>query len=319
MLNIPKFAEFVILSLLFCSILSACGNVSSRPANDASKTIPSSVFSSPETSGSIKSRDIRESSGLAFSRCQENVLWTHNDSDDGPFIFALDPQGNDLGTWKVTGSENVDWEDIAAFKDTDGSCYLLIADTGNNYRKRDVLKVYRVREPVVEASNTRRSRRNASTTSPAESFSFSYEDISQDVETIMVYPFTGDIYIVSKNLTSAAGVYKLPPFSVGQHVTAVRVGQISVPAVPNGLLTGGDISPDGKRVAVCDYFGAYEISLPEGAEKFDDIWSERAIGFDIGRRAQGEAITYTNDSNTLYATSEKRGSPIFRVTRILNR
>ncbi|MBX3242926.1 MAG: hypothetical protein KF685_00475 [Acidobacteria bacterium] len=274
-----------------------------------------SKFREPEITGSIGSREIRESSGVAASRCQENVLWTHNDSDDGPFIFALDPQGRNLGTWKVANSENVDWEDIVAFKDADGRCYLLIADTGNNYRKRNVLKIYRVEEPSVTNKSLETRRRNSLVTEPAENFSFSFEDGAHDAETILVHPASGNIYLVTKNITSAAGVYKLEPFHTTPDQTAIKVGNISVPAVPNGLITGGDISPDGRRVTVCDYFGAYELTLPENASDFDKIWETRAIRFDIGKRAQGEAITYADDGNTLYATSEKRNSPIYRVFR----
>ena len=43
------------------------------------------------------------------------------------------------------------------------------------------------------------------------------------------------------------------------------VAEIAVPAVPNGLITGGDISPDGRRVALCDYVMGYELTLPDGA------------------------------------------------------
>ena len=314
MLNIPKFGRFVIFSLFLCALVSSCSSVSSRPA-DTPYDMDVSKFREPEITGSIGSREIRESSGVAASRCQENVLWTHNDSDDGPFIFALDPQGRNLGTWKVANSENVDWEDIAAFKDTDGRCYLLIADTGNNYRKRNVLKIYRVEEPSVTNKSLETRRRNSLLTEPAENFSFSFEDGAHDAETILVHPASGNIYLVTKNITSAAGVYKLEPFHTTPDQTAIKVGNISVPAVPNGLITGGDISPDGRRVAVCDYFGAYELTLPENASDFDNIWEARAIKFDIGRRAQGEAITYADGGNTLYATSEKRNSPIYRVFR----
>ena len=36
------------------------------------------------------SRDIPESSGLALSRRTPGLLWTHNDSGNEPFIFAVD-------------------------------------------------------------------------------------------------------------------------------------------------------------------------------------------------------------------------------------
>ena len=41
------------------------------------------------------------------------------------------------------------------------------------------------------------------------------------------------------------------------------LGELSVPTVFGGMITGGDISPDGLRVALCDYVQGYEIALPD--------------------------------------------------------
>ena len=38
----------------------------------------------------IKDPRITESSGLAASRLHPGVYWTHNDSDDGPYVYAVD-------------------------------------------------------------------------------------------------------------------------------------------------------------------------------------------------------------------------------------
>ncbi len=85
--------------------------------------------------------------------------------------------------------------------------------------------------------------------------------------------------------------------------------------MPNGFLTGGDISPDGKRVIVCDYFSAYEIVLPESAKNFDDIWKEKPSVIQLGEREQGEAVSYSADGKSILATSEKKNSPIIEVKR----
>jgi len=79
------------------------------------------------------------------------------------------------------------------------------------------------------------------------------------------------------------------------------------------VITGGNISPDGRRVALCDYFQGYEMALPAGAANFDVIWNQRMTGFDLGKRKQGESITYRLDGKALLATSEGKQSPLIQV------
>src|SRR5688572_4859000 len=59
-----------------------------------------SGYSAPMIVGKLEAPDIKESSGLTASECQD-VLWTHNDAGNGPLIFAMDLQGKHLGAWQV--------------------------------------------------------------------------------------------------------------------------------------------------------------------------------------------------------------------------
>ena len=138
----------------------------------------------------------------------------------------------------------------------------------------------------------------------------------RDAETLMIHPETNEIYIISKRISDSAGVYKLSGnYSQEKTNKLEKITDFTVPAIPNGFLTGGDISPDGKRVVVCDYFNAYEIILPEKAEKFDEIWKQKPLIVKLGERAQGEAIGYSADGKAVFATSENKNSPIIRVRR----
>jgi hypothetical protein len=117
-------------------------------------------------------------------------------------------------------------------------------------------------------------------------------------------------------LSSASGVYKMPKnYDLNKVNRIEKIADFSVPAFPNGFLTGGDISPDGKRVVICDYFNAYEIVLPENAKNFDEIWREKPLIVELGERAQGEAVGYSADGKSIFATSEKRNSPVIEVKR----
>ncbi len=317
--TITKKIIFVIYALVLITSFTACYSVASQREKQIANTKTEEVskeYQKPQVVGKIESSEITESSGIVASRCNENIFWTHNDSGDAAFIFALNKQGEKFGTWKVTGAKNDDWEDIATIKNEKGECFLYIGDIGNNERLKSEFIVYRVREPKVSVIDKNSSRKNPSQTETAQAIKFDYPDMRQDAETLLVHPQTGDVYVLSKSLSSASGVYKLPKnYDLNKTNRLEKIADLTVPAFPNGLLTGGEISPDGKRVIVCDYFAAYELVLPEKAKSFDEIWRGKPLIVELGERAQGEAVGYSADGKSIFATSEKRNSPIIEVKR----
>lgn len=310
--TIAKFYVFVISFAAAATFFSACSDISS----DGHKIEPQTNFDPPKIVGEMKSDDIIESSGIVASRCQSDVIWTHNDSDEGPYIFAFKPTGENLGTWKIPGSENIDWEDIAAFKDKSGRCFLYIGDIGNNESQFSEHAIYRVVEPIVKEADSRSNRKNSINTEAAEVVRYRYPDTKQNAETLVVQPMTGSIYVLTKRLVGPSGVYRIKPdFGKSETQKAQIIAEISLPAIPNGLLTGGDISPDGKRVILCDYSQGYEFTLPDGAANFDEIWLQKPKIVDLGERNQGESVCYSVDGSSIFATSEGQRSPVIEVKR----
>lgn len=312
--NITKFAAFVIftsvgVSQLGCGLSSSGGSANAIPESEQAK------FEKPTVVGNLKSDEITESSGLAASKCQTDVIWTHNDSGDGPYIFAISEKGKDLGTWKVSGATNKDWEDISERREPDGKCYLYIGEIGNNELEREELAVYKVLEPTVNDQTKNSTRNEPLETEPAFVLRFKYPDSRQNAETLLVHPLTGEIYVLSKSQKVPSTVFKLQPEFNGPVQTASIIAKITVPAVPNGLITGGDISGDGKHVVICDYFAGYELTLPSHAAGFDEIWNQKPLRFDLGRREVGETVAYSTDGDQVFATSEDRNAPIYRVNR----
>ncbi len=294
---IPCFAAVLFGSA--CAYAPVAGGTAPDPPSG-------SDFTPSEVVGKIESKRIKESSGLAVSRCQDDVLWTHNDSGDGPYIFAFNSKGKDLGTWKVANAENRDWEDMSIWKDSLGTCFLYLGDIGNsNDGSRAEHTIYRIPEPVVSG------KPSGQAAEPGTAIVFSYPDTRRNAETLMVHPETGDIYIVTKESKGPAAIYRI---GAGSN-KAEKIGELSVPAGPPGILTGGDISPDGKRLVISDYFAAYEFALADGGEDFGSIWKAVPTVIELGARKQGEAISYAPDGMAIFATSEKVGSPVIRVTR----
>lgn len=310
--TITKFFAFVIFFVLIAGIFLGCSSNETRRPESAG----SPHYYPPKKVGNLVDSEIEEASGLAASRCSPGVLWTHNDSGDGAFIYGISTTGAPVGTWKVPGATNVDWEDIAEFKDRSGKCFLYIGEIGDNRERMTEHAIYRVPEPTVSADAAGTRRKNALTTEPADVLRFTYPDGAHNAETLMVDPRAGSIYVVTKNRRGPASVYRLrPEFNSGSTLQAEKITDFSIPAIFKGLITGGDISPDGRRMMICDYVSGYEYSLPEGSDRFDDVWGQKPETVDLGDRPVGEAVCYSPDGNSLFATSEGVGAAIYESVR----
>ena len=273
-------------------------------------------YGAPVQLGLIQDTAVKESSGLVASRANPDLFWTHNDSGDGPFVYALDRQGKSRGVWRVSGAEAHDWEDIAAGPGPlKNRSYLYIGDIGDNSSNRSEIQIYRVPEPMITPGASRSNKSNPQTIGPAEVFHLRYPDRKHDAETLLVHPRSGDVYLITKELLGRATVYKVKaPLEAQRANDLVKVGELNVPSLLGGFVTGGDISPDGRRVAICDYSSGYELILA-GDKPFDDIWNQQMNVLTLGRRRQGEAIAYRLDGKGLLTTSEGTHSPLIEIVR----
>src|SRR6267142_6134039 len=105
--------KFILVAFLL-SLLVACQTVSRdakarRRAPDGTADQKSSIqtnenYGPPSRVGFLENRAIDESSGIVASRTSPGMYWTHNDSGDGPFIYAFDDRGHSRGVWRVTGA-----------------------------------------------------------------------------------------------------------------------------------------------------------------------------------------------------------------------
>lgn len=307
--TIAKFCVFVILA----AAASACAHLDANEREDTKFDQNASPYDTPKVVGHLASKKIAEASGLAASKCNPDVLWTHNDSGDAAFIYAMSTTGADLGAWKVTGAENQDWEDIAAVRSASGECKIYIGDIGNNGKEKGRGTIYRVTEPPVDAAAVR-DKNTPLATEQAEILQFSL-DAKGDAETLLVSPSASDLYVLTKRKDGPAAVYKIPANFGGALIQGSKIAEISMPAIITGLLTGGDVSPDGLRVVLCDYVAGYELTLPGDDKNFDDIFRQKPVRFDVGKRQMGEAIAYSADGASVYSTSEGVGAPLFQMMR----
>ena len=298
----PRIANgLVCLALALVAVASAA--CSPGPTRATETTAKPRKYDEPRLAGTIEDPEVTESSGLAASRTRPGYLWTHNDSGDRPFVYCLTGKGRSCGTWELAGAEAFDWEDMAVGPGPDsGVSYLYLGDIGDNVGQRDSVVVYRAEEPTPGT--------DAPGSISATPLEMRYPYGPQDAEALLVHPTTGDIYIVTKTSSGLSGVYRAPaPHAASTKLR--RVARIDVPGVFGGV-TGGDISPQGDRLALSTYTGAIELTLETGAD-FDSIWEAEGRELDVGARAQGEAVAYSSDGTSLFTTSEGVDPPLFVI------
>ncbi len=250
-----------------------------------------------QTRYSIQNKSIKESSGLACSTRDEHLLWTHNDSGHMPIIYALSDTGKDLGTWFLDGLESIDWEDMDAFE-YQGRHYLLVADSGDNYRLLWEHRINIIEEPVP---GTERESRSALT--PAWSVRYQFEDnLSYDVEAVAVDTLRNKIVLLSKrHKPTLIFELALKPASPEQLQTAIKTGELPQIVHPSAL----DFSSDGQLMSINTYRRIHRFSRVRDESTGRDKWRYQ-YSLKYNKMYQPEAMCLSRDNKNYYITSEKR-------------
>ena len=223
-----------------------------------------------------------ESSGLAVSRRQHGVLWSHNDSGNADILFAVDTSGRILGQVRVP-IRTRDWEDVSAAACPAGDC-LYIADIGDNGQARRGIDIYRVPEPALTDAVTREP----------DVFHARYADGPHNAEAMFVVGAT--VFIVTRDRNG--GLYRalLPSTGPGE-VVFQRIGELGLAAV-----TDAEAFDDGRSVVVRTSHDAVVYRVEELIR--GNITPNLRINLDGLREPQGEGVAV--DGHMLYLSSEGR-------------
>jgi sugar lactone lactonase YvrE len=224
---------------------------------------------------------ISESSGLVD---RGSVVFTINDSGDGPFVYAVHPRTG--ATVGVTTYSSDDVTDVEAIAPGRGGA-VWVGDIGDNRASRSDISVYRV-HPSARGDQT--------VTAPR--YDLAYPDGARDAEALLVHPHTGRVFVVSKSVFGGT-VYVAP--------RRLRTGAPSVLrpfARVDGLVTDGTFLPDGRHVVLRTYGSASVYTFPD----FRLVGTVR-----LPAQRQGEAITVSADGRVL-VSSEGVHSPVLEMT-----
>lgn len=256
----------------------------------AGAVVPAAAEDGARDAGfTIEDPRITESSGLAASRAHPGVYWTHNDSDDGPYVYAVDSRtGRTVATITLRGVG--DPRDVEAISvGADGNVY--VGDIGDNLNGSwDHVWIYRFPEP--------KTLRDA--TVDADQFTVQYADGARNAEAMMVHPRTGRIYIASKD-ENKGGLYAGPErLSTSGANVFRRVGDVP-------WVTDGAFSPDGRQLVLRSYFSARAYDWKDGGA----LDGGRPVNAPF--QGQSESVTYTTDGSALMFGSEGERSQVERV------
>jgi hypothetical protein len=256
-------------------------------------------------------RVLRESSGVAVSRRHDGVLWTHNDSGHETYLYALNFQGEVLGTFRLTNTENIDWEDIAL-----GPCpgagneCLYIADTGDNLYNRQSVSIYVIPEPDLPPEAD-----GLWDTEVAQRFDVRYEEGPQDVEAMAVGP-GGEILLVSRARRKPMVKFIISPAQLlaGSEITLRSTSDpgLQLLRALGRWVSGAAVSPGGSRVVLRTFTELFFYEY-DGSGSLVPDGDPCVIG---ATEPQGEGVDFL-DEDTVVLTSEAlpgRPGPITLVT-----
>ncbi len=246
-------------------------------------------YSNPVTLGTVDFGALRQASGVAASRNNLGVLWTHNDAGDGPRIFAIDTQGRLLGTYNLSGATQVDYEDIAIGPGPNPNVsYIYLGDIGDNNSSRSTITVYRIPEPAVYSKQA--GKPGSFNLKGFQAITLSYADGAHNAETLIVDPISGDLFVGTKQ----ADVCRFYQATKSQLDTGGPISLAFVCEVTFNTASGGSISPSGREIALRqEDFAQLWKRLP--GQSIADALTGPSISIPVVGRpneANGEAIGF---------------------------
>ena len=261
--------------------------------------------------GTMKKKTMPETSGLACSRTTTGYLWAHGDENTGDKkkIVAVQPDGTLAMTVQLSDDPGRDdWEDIATGT-YNGKNYVFIGAFGDNdLAFNDQYYIYYFEEPAITSGTI---------TVSVNYIRFGYPDnTAHNTETLMYDNIEQKFYIADKVKDNICTLYSLP-FRTDYGTDVQRLTKVT--QLGNGkkfnYLTGGDITPDGKWMAIKskEYVLLWERLGDESLSETAKRVPVQIAAYQ--KETQGEALAWL-DATTFYTTSDdKSDQPIYQYVR----
>lgn len=221
---------------------------------------------------------LQESSGLAL---YDNRLWSMNDSEGAPELIWLDLPAGRLGSVKLEGATNFDWEALAL-----GDEQLYLLDCGNNRGDRIWMQLYAV--PLSGLKQASVGVERSDFRWGDTQYQVARREHNNDCEAAAWVD--GQIWLFTKNWQDQQSrLYKLTPGTDRQQLLTQKIMNVG------GLVTGADYSAEHKMLVLLGYGSGLRLLQPfiwlapvTGGEL---IW-DQAKRYDLAESGQWEAIVW---------------------------
>jgi len=183
---------------------------------------------------------LAENSGMII---YDDLIWTFNDSGGKNKIYGFNFKGEIKKEVEIEDADNRDWEDIAQDKK-----HIYIGDFGNNSGMRDNQVIYKINKKDINKKKTQNvdSKKIEFQFANQSNFKLQRQSSPFDCEAMTV--FNDSIYIFTKDWSDrTTTLYKMPTKKGEYKISPYK--KLNVDA----LITGADISPDKKRLALIGY------------------------------------------------------------------
>ncbi|WP_179333584.1 hypothetical protein [Winogradskyella costae] len=246
------------------------------------------IVSSCQSIGQLKiesriANELKEVSAAEIST-DSDIIWVIQDAGNDNNLIGLDKNGHIARNISISNAKNKDWEDLTS--DSQGNIY--IGDFGNNNKKRETFKIYKINHNDLNES---------STIAEVIEFTLPKNQKTEDFESFFIY--NNAFYIFSKENKKFV-VLKVKN-SEGKHVAEVHCeykfdGK-------NNKITSADISGNGETIILLNHDKLWKITNFEHDDFFSGDITEVAFGHD----SQKEGICFKTNS-TIIITDERKNS-----------
>jgi len=236
---------------------------------------------------------LSENSGLIF---YDNLLWTFNDSGGENKIYGFDFSGNIKKEIELTGAFNVDWEEIAQDEK-----HIFIGDFGNNNGTRKNLKIYRISKKDIDQNPKQEIDWEVIQFDYANQENFGYPPLTTPFDCEAMVQLNDTLFLFTKDWEKlSTKVYKIP-----RNAGYFKLNPIDSFDV-KGLITGADISPDKKKLALIGYNNFKPLLWIFSEISADNIFGgpKQYFEFDSLQYAQTEGICFLGNDTLLVSCEQ---------------
>ena len=300
--NINYIVKYLFYSSLFSFLfLGACR--SNKSINEQLKVSNASIVYQPVLVSDSLSVKVNEQSGLMW---YNNLFWINNDSDCEPVLYAYNRDGVIKKEFEITNAKNIDWEDLAADQN-----YIYIGDFGNNFGNRKDLRVLRLKKEDLGTSELSKAEADVIGIEWADQEDFTRHLQKHDFDCEAFLSYGDSLFFFTKNWDN----YKTRLYSASKNIEAQKL-KVKAEFNANMLVTGADVSSDGKLLALVGYkdYLSYIILFYEF--EGTNFFGGKSLRIDLSPLggAQTEGIVF-GENDSLYISTEQTKLPqsIYKV------